>query len=228
MIVDTAMRTIDAGTPLSMSHIARELSVHVSSLYNHVGDRDGLIELLRVRIAEEYPVPPLDGLDWQAAVRSVATTIHAAFLAHPGLIPYLASTPVSSREIVEIYAQLAQSMVDAGHSPERAVVTIRMIDTLALGTALARSSAPAQWNDQSPGGRLLLQAERGWDDDRDRSGEAFELSLQFILAGLERELHEARSDVAGHDTARSDAGYAPTPSRAKPGAPGTESSSRRV
>ncbi|UOQ59065.1 TetR/AcrR family transcriptional regulator C-terminal domain-containing protein [Leucobacter rhizosphaerae] len=190
IIVDTAMRTIDGGSPLSMSHIARELSVHVSSLYNHVGDRDGLIELLRVRISEEYPVPPLDGLTWQDAVRTVATTIHTAFLAHPRLIPYLADTPVSSPGIVEIYARLAEAMVDAGHSAQRASITIRMIDTLALGTAMVTSSSPAKWNDRSPGGQALIEAAETWDDDRDQTSEAFELSLRFILAGLEGELAE--------------------------------------
>lgn len=188
MIVDTAMRTIDNGSPLSMSHIARELSVHVSSLYNHVGDREGLIELLRMRIAEEYPVPPLDGLEWQDAVRSVASTIHTAFLAHPGLIPYLADTPVSSPGIIEIYSQLATAMIDGGHNPQRASLTIRMIDTLALGTAMVNSSNPATWNDASPGGQALLEAAATWADDRDQTAEAFELSLQFIIAGLEREL----------------------------------------
>ncbi len=59
LIVETALRLIDAGEDLNLSHIARELSVHVSSLYNHVADREGLIEDLRVQIAHEYPVPPL-------------------------------------------------------------------------------------------------------------------------------------------------------------------------
>lgn len=201
LIVDTAMRTIDSGSPLSMSHIARELAVHVSSLYNHVGDRDGLIELLRVRIAEEYPVPPLDGLDWQDAARTVASTIHTAFLAHPGLIPYLADTPVSSPGIVEIYAQLAEAMVRGGHSAQRASLTIRMIDTLALGTAMVNSSTPAKWNDASPGGRALIEAAEIWDDDRDQTSEAFELSLQFIIEGLERELPAIPGSTANGSSA---------------------------
>ncbi len=188
LIVDTAMRLIDAGEALNMSLIARELSVHVSSLYNHVGDRDDLIEQLRLRIAEEYPVPPLDGLTWQQTLRAVGTTIHTAFSAHPNLIPYLAVTPVSSPEIVEIYSKLAEVMVNAGHAAISASLAIRMIDSLALGTALVNSSAPVPWKHTSAGGRVLLEASAQWKDELEQTNAAFAQGLEFIISGLETEL----------------------------------------
>ncbi|UOQ57473.1 TetR/AcrR family transcriptional regulator C-terminal domain-containing protein [Leucobacter allii] len=188
LIVDTAMRQIDAGEQLSMSRVARELGVHVSSLYNHVDDRDGLIELLRLRIAHEYPVPPLDGLSWQQTLRAIALTIHDAFAAHPRLIPYLAVTPVSSPEIVEIYARLAEIMLDAGHRATSASLAIRMIDSLALGTALVNSTDAVPWKHTTPGGRALLEASEHWEDELAQTAEAFTRGLDYIVSGLEAEL----------------------------------------
>ncbi len=188
LIVDTAMELIDSGARLNLSRVARELSVHVSSLYNHVGDRDGLIELMRARLAEEYPVPSLDGLSWQEVLRAVATTIHSAFLAHPGLVPYLANTPVSSPEIVEVYSRVAESMLDAGHDRVRTSLAIRLIDTLAFGTALVTSTEPTRWRKSTRGGNELMLAAERWTDDRDQTAEAFELGLGFIITGLEKEL----------------------------------------
>lgn len=187
-IVDTALRQIDAGSQLNMSSIARELSVHVSSLYNHVEDRTALIELLRLRIAAEHPVPSLTGLGWQDALRAVATTIHTAFAAHPNLIPYLAATPVSSPEIVSIYVHLAEAMVAAGHPAARVLIAIRTIDMLALGTALVHSSEAVAWPDDSPGGRALRTGSATWVDDRDLTAEAYTHSLDALIAGFEHDL----------------------------------------
>lgn len=192
LIVDTALRQIDAGEQLSMSRVARELGVHVSSLYNHVDDRGGLIELLRLRIAHEYPVPPLDGMNWQEMLRAVAVTIHDAFAAHPRLIPYLAITPVSSPEIVDIYARLAEVMLQAGHRATSAALAIRMIDSLALGTALVNSTEAVPWKHTTAGGQALLEASETWEDEPALTAEAFAHGLRYIIAGLEAEL-EART-----------------------------------
>lgn len=206
LIVDTAMRLIDDGELLNLSRIARELSVHVSSLYNHVGDREGLIELLRLRIAEEYPVPPLDGLIWQETIRAVASTIHAAFAAHPGLIPYLATTPVSAPEITTVYTKLAESMLHAGHTPTSAARSIRMLDSLALGTALVTSSEPPAWTDDSEGGRALIGALPHWGDELALTNDAFARGLEFLIAGLE---HDLAAELATEFAAADDPGLAP-------------------
>lgn len=187
LIVKTAIRLIDAGDGLNLSSIARELSVHVSSLYNHIADREGLIEELRVQIAHEYPVPPLQGLSWQDAIHAVASTIHEAFAAHPRLIPYLASLPVSSPEIIAVYSQLAESMLRAGHSEESAAVAIQLIDSLALGSALVDSAGSAPLNlTLDNGHQLTVHTYRG--EGGASSNPAFEVGITYLVRGLEAEL----------------------------------------
>lgn len=191
LIVTTAVAQLDAGKDLSLSRIARELSVHVSSLYNHVNDRDGLIELMREHLATEYPVPPIDNLSWQESMRAVATTIRSAFAAHPGLVPYLAMKPVSSPSILETYDGLSSSMLAAGFSSRTVSLTIRLIDGLTLGSGLDSGRAPRQAMHADPTNDIFHQSEAEWAADSAHSTEAFQLGLELIIDGLTRELSTA-------------------------------------
>lgn len=193
LIVNTALRLIDAGEELNLSRIARELSVHVSSLYNHVTDRDGLVEELRVQIAHEYPVPPLEGLTWQETISAVASTIHSAFSAHPRLIPYLATLPVSSPEITVVYAQMAESMLAAGHARESIVTAIQSIDALALGLALVDSSeSPPLVLELNGGGPLTVHTHRSSPDST--TNPTFTFGVTALIRGLETELASRTSE----------------------------------
>lgn len=187
LIISTALKQIDAGKDFSMSKIARELGVHVSSLYNHVDDREGLLEAIRSHIAQEYPVPPLAELEWEEAVQVVTVTIQTAYSAHPKLIPHLATLPVSAPEIRATYEELANILLAAGFSSYDAATAILMIDTLALGSALVRdehatvagSTAPSPFPDE---------VQVIWERNADVEQAAFRLGLDGLIAGLRARL----------------------------------------
>lgn len=191
LIVDTALAQICAGKALSLSAVARELSVHVSSLYNYVRDRDGLIEQLRLRTYEEHPPPSLHGLQWQDCLRAVASTLYQAFDAYPGLVPYFATTPLSAPEVMAVYTKSAEVMVDAGHSFENASMALRMLDSFALGSAIINASEPTKWGTESVGARVLSEAETTWQNDREQTSSAFYRGVEQMIAGLETELESS-------------------------------------
>ena len=67
---------------LSMRKLARELGYEVMSLYNHVANKDDLLDAMVDAVAAEIDVPSADD-DWKRAVRSVAMSAHATLLRHP-------------------------------------------------------------------------------------------------------------------------------------------------
>lgn len=66
---------------LSMRKLARQLGFEVMSLYNHVANKDDLLDGMVDLVAAEIDDPP-EGLPWRDAVRHVAVSAHDALLRH--------------------------------------------------------------------------------------------------------------------------------------------------
>lgn len=67
---------------LSMRRLATELSVKAMSLYNHVSNRDEIVDALVERVIEEMGAPDLS-LPWNTAIRAQGHATHDALLRHP-------------------------------------------------------------------------------------------------------------------------------------------------
>ncbi|MCX6521364.1 MAG: TetR/AcrR family transcriptional regulator C-terminal domain-containing protein [Actinobacteria bacterium] len=83
-IVDAAMSLADrhglAG--LSMRQVAAALRCEVMSLYNHVANKDDLLDGMLDRVYADI-ADPSDGVHWRAAVRDLAVAAHEALVGHP-------------------------------------------------------------------------------------------------------------------------------------------------
>lgn len=83
-VLRAALEMVDRGglEALSMRNLAAALRVEAMSLYNHVANKehilDGLVELVVGEIA-----PPVIGDDWRAAMRARARSAHAVLMRHP-------------------------------------------------------------------------------------------------------------------------------------------------
>ena len=67
---------------LSMRRLATTLKVEAMSLYNHVANKDDVLDGMVDLIIGEI-TPPTSGGDWKTAMRARATSAHAVMLAHP-------------------------------------------------------------------------------------------------------------------------------------------------
>ena len=67
---------------LSMRRLATSLKVEAMSLYNHVANKDDVLDGMVDLIIGEITLP-VPGGDWKAAMRARATSAHAVMLAHP-------------------------------------------------------------------------------------------------------------------------------------------------
>lgn len=86
-ILRQALRLADAGgvEQLSMRRLAKELGVQAMSLYNHIANKDEILDGLIELVVAEIAVPNLDD-PWKVAMRSRASSAHETLLRHPWAI----------------------------------------------------------------------------------------------------------------------------------------------
>ena len=70
---------------LSMRKLAQHLGFEAMSLYNHVTNKDDLLEGMVEVVAREIVQPPAD-VEWKPGVRALATASHDAQLRHPWVV----------------------------------------------------------------------------------------------------------------------------------------------
>ncbi|GAB41360.1 MULTISPECIES: TetR/AcrR family transcriptional regulator [Gordonia] len=188
-IARAALDALDADGSFTMPGVAKRLNVAVSSLYHHVASREQLLELIRGVIAEELSVSIEWPEDWREVVREWLIGYRAGFGAHPELVRALTAQTVRAPEVLRGYDRLAQKLVDAGFPIDRVLHVITFLDTIALGSALDVGAPEEVWSADgvaadSTLGRALSAAPTG----RVRADEAFELTVDLAVIGLETEL----------------------------------------
>ncbi|MGF1676920.1 MAG: TetR/AcrR family transcriptional regulator [Rivularia sp. (in: cyanobacteria)] len=83
-VLDAALHMADEGgiEALSMRKLAQELGVKAMSLYNHVANKDDIVDGIVDIVVSEIELP-VKGIDWKIAMRRRAISAHAVLLRHP-------------------------------------------------------------------------------------------------------------------------------------------------
>ncbi len=77
-----ALADTDGIDKLTMRALGRALGVEAMSLYNHVANKDAILDGITDAVFGDIVVPPA-GTPWQEAMRLRALSAHEALLAHP-------------------------------------------------------------------------------------------------------------------------------------------------
>jgi len=119
-----------------MRRVAREVGVEAMSLYNHVRDKedllDGMVETIMASMPE--PAEPSDG-DWFGYGRQIAMRWRAMLTSHPGAIQLLAErkAPIHTLEALRPADRALGALMRAGLSPEDAVQAFHTIGGYIFG-----------------------------------------------------------------------------------------------
>jgi TetR/AcrR family tetracycline transcriptional repressor len=138
-ILGAALRYIDQHglDALSMHKLGAQLGVKGMSLYNHVTNKDdlldGVVELLWAEIEAAAPAQP----DWQQGFRLLAHTIRNVVHGHPNAAPLITVQQVMPAPALRIIRAHIAVATDAGVPEEHAYALLRTITSYALGYALA-------------------------------------------------------------------------------------------
>src|SRR5438552_1200790 len=109
---------------LTMRRLGRELGVEAMSLYNHVRDKDDLLEGVCERVMSEFSFPEVSE-DWIQTGRRAARSWRDLLKAHPNVISLFAerTKPLSTPDSMRPMEFALQILKSAGLSDREALMT---------------------------------------------------------------------------------------------------------
>jgi AcrR family transcriptional regulator len=142
-ILIAAIHLADKGglESLSMRKIAQELGVQAMSLYNHVANKDDLLDGIVDIVIGEIEVPDL-GIDWQTAMRRWANSAHEVLLRHPWATMLIVSRINVGPAMLRYIDATLGCLCEAGFSFEMADRAWNAIDSHIYGFTLQELNFP--------------------------------------------------------------------------------------
>ena len=142
-VLHAAMRLADEGgiESLSMRKLAESLGVKAMSLYNHVANKDDMLDGIVDRVVSEIEVPDLKA-DWKSAMRQRAISAHQVLLRHPwASLPMVSRINVGPAMLRYVNATLG-CLLEAGFSGELADRACNVMDSHIYGFTLQALNFP--------------------------------------------------------------------------------------
>jgi len=144
-IVRAALRLIDDRglAALTMRALATELKVSPMALYNHVHDKEELLDLTLDLMLGEVDCTATEG-DWLAQLRTLVCSFHQALSTHHHLTKVYSTTQVKiGPHGLSIIERAIQLLLEAGFSPPDAANAFLTLYTYTVGRHQIRRIAPS-------------------------------------------------------------------------------------
>ena len=198
-VLRAALVLADAGgiESLTMRRLGQELGVEAMSLYNHVANKDDILDGIVDLVFSEIELPA-GGAEWRPAMRRRAVSAHEALLRHPWATSMMQSRTKPGAATLRHHDGVLGSFRAAGFTLVMAAHAVSAIDGYLYGFALQEINLPLQSREQvaEVGENILRQlageyphlaemiAEHALKPGYDYS-EEFEFGLDLILDGLD-------------------------------------------
>jgi AcrR family transcriptional regulator len=191
---------------ITMRAVASRLGVEAMSLYNHVANKDDILDGMADLVAEQFDLP-VDENDWREAMRRRAVSAHEVFGRHPWAPMLFDSRESSGPSRLRYFDWVLGTLIRAGFSVDGAARAFSLLDSYVYGFGIqqfnvsADGAAPTEEMaeamlafippEQYPYlHRMASHAMRvGYDAEAD-----FDFGLEIVLDGLERILDESRPE----------------------------------
>lgn len=127
---------------VSMRTLADRLGVQAMSLYNHVRNKDDLLDAMVDAVYAEIDLPDAGGGGWRGAMRDRAASARAALHRHPWAIPLMESRRSPGPANLRHHDTVLGVLRGAGLSLHAATFAYSVIDSYVYGFALQEASLP--------------------------------------------------------------------------------------
>ncbi|HEX7263117.1 MAG TPA: TetR/AcrR family transcriptional regulator C-terminal domain-containing protein [Candidatus Dormibacteraeota bacterium] len=199
-VLRAALALADSGgiEELSMRKLGQELQVEAMSLYNHVANKDEILDGIVDLVFSEIALPSGTG-DWKTSMRRRAISAHEALLRHPWAPSLMQSRTRPGPATMKHHDSVLGSLRKAGFTLVLAAHAVSVIDGYVYGFALQQINIPLQSREQVAvvGENILRQLGGAYPylaemitDHAMKPGydyaEEFEFGLDLILDGLDR------------------------------------------
>jgi AcrR family transcriptional regulator len=199
-ILQAALKLVDEGEieSLTMRKLGQELGFEAMSLYNHVDNKDEVLDgILDLVLGESEPPSPTG--DWDAAIRTSAISVHGALRRHPWSCT-LVMAPGRIRPARLRYMDLLLGRLrEAGFSAETTYHAYHVLDGHIFGFSLWETShfytAEEAANFEAKFAQVITadaypylheHAQQHFSEGPHHDVSAFELGLDLILDGLKK------------------------------------------
>ncbi|HEV2243913.1 MAG TPA: TetR/AcrR family transcriptional regulator C-terminal domain-containing protein [Streptosporangiaceae bacterium] len=200
LIVQAAITIIerDGAGALSMRKVAAELGAGVMSLYNHVPDRDALIEGVAQAVLADLDAPEEEadpGRDWKLDARAMVDAFRAAARRYPRSMHLVLTSGLDLVFTWQAAERVLMLLAAAGFDGETSVRALRAVMAYAIGSEMMRGGALRMPDVFPEAAARIIQADPGHfprtialsgeltrpDTDAD-----FDCGLDMLLSALDR------------------------------------------
>jgi AcrR family transcriptional regulator len=191
---------------LSMRQLGQELGVEAMSLYNHVQNKDDILNGMVDVVFSEIDLPT-DGAEWSAAMRQRAISARQALLRHPWAIGLMESRVQPGPATLRHHDSVLRNLRNAGFSIPMTAHAYSVLDSYIYGFTLNELSLPftssedvaevatnilrdTATNEYPHLAEIAIEhaMKPGYD-----YGDEFEFGLNLIIEGLQRVRDSAAS-----------------------------------
>jgi len=184
---------------LTMRKLAQTLGVEAMSLYNHVANKDDILDGIVDVVFGEIGVPP-KGADWKTAMRQRGISAREVLSRHPWAIGLMESRSQPGHATLQHHDAVIGALREGGFSIPMAAHAYSVLDGYIYGFALTHTNLPFETSQETAElaqdimGRFSAQQyphlteltvkhvlQPGYDYVQE-----FEYGLDLILDGLER------------------------------------------
>jgi AcrR family transcriptional regulator len=130
------------GEALSMRSLGKKLGVEAMSLYNHVANRDDIVDGLVDIVFGEIDVPAPGETDWKAAMRRRAISAREVLNRHRWAVGLMESRMRPGPENLRHHNAVMGCLREAGFAFRDAVHAYSVLDAYIYGFALQEKSLP--------------------------------------------------------------------------------------
>ena len=152
------------------------------SLYRHLSNRDAVLSAVVDHLAGQAVTGTDPGLSWPQAVRGFAEQYRAVLLRHPGVVPLLATHPVTLDTGLALIEPVLRRCETAGIDRDQALTVIQSVTVYTLGHALAQVGTPPGTAAAPLAGTAVAGYYQQW----------YEEGLAAMLDGFQTRLTSAR------------------------------------
>ena len=198
-VLRAAIALVDGGgiKALSMRKLAQELGVEAMSLYNHVANKDDILDGIVDLVATEIDLAP-DGVDWKAAMRRRVISAHEVLSRHAWAASLWMSSSTFGSARMRYADAVLRGLREAGFSEDLTYHGFHVLQSHVMGYTLHEQGfefdaqelkeLAAAFLRDFPAGEYPDLAEhiRQHIEPRDEHKDAFQFGLDLILDGLER------------------------------------------
>jgi AcrR family transcriptional regulator len=200
-VLHAALALADEGgiESLTMRKLGQELGVEAMSLYNHVANKDDIVDGIVELVLGEIEVPSGDA-DWRTEIRRTAISSHEVFLRHRWACSRMMHRPITGAGRMPWMEAVLRTLREAGFSADMTHHAYHALDSHITGFTLWQVNMPFETKaelvdmaerflSQIPADEypyVIEHAEQHIAPSSPDGATEFEFGLDLILDGLER------------------------------------------